>query len=82
MSKAGAGALLLTVAVAELWLAFWAAGWWHRCGALLVAVVGAALLAHALLAVALPLRAQPARRARRHEPASPRTTTRRVALAE
>jgi hypothetical protein len=46
LSEAGAGALLLTVAIVELALAFWAAGWWHRAGGLLAVAVGAALLAH------------------------------------
>jgi hypothetical protein len=69
VSQAGAGALLLAVAVVELWLAFGAAGWWHRGGASLVAVAGGALLARALAAVALRLHAEPARHARRRESA-------------
>jgi hypothetical protein len=52
VSQAGAGALLVAVAAAELWLAFWAAGWWHRSAASALALVGAALLARAV-AVAL-----------------------------
>jgi hypothetical protein len=52
ISQAGAGALLFAAAALELWLAFWAAGWWHRCGAVLVAAVGAAVVARALVAVA------------------------------
>jgi hypothetical protein len=49
VSQAGAGVLLVAVAVAELWLAFWAAGWWHRSAASGLAFVGAALLARAFV---------------------------------
>ncbi len=70
VSQAGAGALLLGVSVIELWLAFWAAGWLHRCGALVIAVAGAAILVRALAGVAPPLRAATARRARRPREAS------------
>jgi hypothetical protein len=49
VSQAGAGALLVAVAAAELWLAFWAAGWWHRSAASALALVGAALLARAVV---------------------------------
>lgn len=57
VSQAGAGALLLAVAVVELWLAYWAAGWLHRSGGVLVAAAGATLLARALAAAAPSLRA-------------------------
>lgn len=52
VSQAGAGVLLAAVAVAELWLAFWAAGWGHRLAASGLALTGAALLTRAV-AVAL-----------------------------
>ena len=81
-SQAGAGALLVTIAVVELWLAFWAAGWWHRCGASLVAVVGAALLVRAVAAIALPPRTEPARRVRRRQPEPPPARAGRVVLAD
>jgi hypothetical protein len=51
VSQAGAGALLITTAVVELWLAFWAAGWWHRGAASLVAAVGTVVLARAFAAL-------------------------------
>lgn len=60
VSQAGAGAMLIAVAVAELWLAFWAAGWWHRTAASALAIVGAALLARAV-AAALQRRPRPER---------------------
>jgi hypothetical protein len=50
VSQAGAGALLVAVAVSELWLAFWAAGWWHRSAASALALAGAVLLARAVAA--------------------------------
>jgi hypothetical protein len=61
LSQAGAGALLVAVAITELWLAFWAAGWWHRSAGLLVGVLGAAVLARAIVAVRRPRPARPAR---------------------
>lgn len=65
VSQGGAGALLFAVAVAELWLAFWAAGWLHRIAASGLALVGAALLARAVV-VALQRR----RRSERAHPAA------------
>ena len=82
VSQAGAGALLLAVAVVELWLAFWAAGWSQRCGASLVAVVGAALLVRAVAAIVLPLRADLARPVRRLEPHPAPAPAARAVLAE
>ena len=55
VGQAGAGALLVGIAFAELFLAFWAAGWLHRCCAGLVVAIGAALLAHALSPLARSL---------------------------
>jgi hypothetical protein len=81
VSQAGAGGLLLSVALVELWLAFWAAGWWHRSAALLVVLVGAALLLRAI-AAALPPRSGPAPRAERRPPASRLNAPARVALVE
>jgi hypothetical protein len=60
VSQAGAGALLVAVSVAELWLAFWAAGWWHRLAASGLLLSGAALLARAVV-VALLRRRRPER---------------------
>ena len=54
VSKAGSGALLLAVAIVELALDYWAAGWWQRSGALLVVALGAALLAREALAFVRP----------------------------
>ena len=51
VSQAGAGALLVAVALVGLWLTFWGAGWWHRCAGSGLALVGAALLARAVVAV-------------------------------
>jgi hypothetical protein len=51
VSQAGAGGLLLGIGLVELVLGFWAAGWWQRGGALLLAVVGAALLARGIAAI-------------------------------
>ena len=82
VSQAGAGALLLAVAVVELWLAFWAGGWWQRCGASLVAVIGAALLVRAAAAIALPLRTEVAPLARRWRSEPPPTPAGRVVLAD
>jgi len=47
IAQAGAGALLIAVAVVELALAFWPAGWWHRGTGLGVAFAGAVLVASA-----------------------------------
>jgi hypothetical protein len=54
VSKAGAGALLVAVAIVELALDYWAAGWWQRSGALVVIAFGAALLAHEAIAIVRP----------------------------
>jgi hypothetical protein len=47
--------LLSGVGVVELTLGFWAAGWWQRGGALLLAVIGAALLVRGIAAIARTL---------------------------
>lgn len=44
VGQAAAGGLLLSIAIVELVLGFWAAGWDHRAVALSVAGVGIALL--------------------------------------
>jgi hypothetical protein len=67
VTQAGAGALLLAIALVELWLAFWAAGWWHRGGAFALAIAGAVLLVHAVRAVGLPLRRESSRGRPRRE---------------
>jgi hypothetical protein len=82
VSQVGAGVLLLTVAVVELWLAFWAAGWWHRGGASLIAVVGAALVVRAVATIAVSARPELARRAPQQEFVSRRPAPVRVVLAE
>jgi hypothetical protein len=81
VSQAGAGALLLAVAGAELWLAFWAAGWLHRLAASGLALVGAALLARAVVA-ALGRRRRPERALRAPVPASVETLPAGLVRAE
>ena len=54
VGQSAAGAFVLAVAIAELMLGFWAAGWWQRSAALLVATVGAACLAHGLRQLVAP----------------------------
>ena len=49
VSQAGSGALLVGIAVSELWLEFSSVGWLHGFGAMLVAALGAALLVRGLL---------------------------------
>jgi hypothetical protein len=82
VSQIGAGALLLIVAVVELWLASWAAGWWHRCGASLVAAVGAVLLSRAVAAIGLRSPGGSAREALRPESVARRRAHPHIALAE
>jgi hypothetical protein len=55
VSQAGAGGLLSAVGVVELALAFGAAGWSHRAGAAVVALIGAVLLVRGLAAILGPL---------------------------
>jgi hypothetical protein len=80
-SQAGAGALLLGIALAELLLAFWSAGWWHRSAALAVAVVGIVLLVRAATAIGLAPRV-PAVGVSPLRPTAARTATPRVVLAK
>lgn len=83
VSQAGAGALLLIVAVVELWLTFWAAGWWHRFGGLLVAAVGAVVLVRAFAALAPPrTRRDRAAEAQRAQPATATTAVVLLELAQ
>lgn len=82
LSQAGAGALLVALAVVELWLAFWAAGWWQRGGACLVAIAGAALVAHAVAAVAPPLHVKLRRHSPRRASRSPLAVPATVGFAE
>lgn len=82
LSQAGAGALLVALAVVELWLAFWAAGWWQRGGACLVAIAGATLVARAVAAVAPPLHVKLRRRSQGQASRPPLTVPRTVGLAE
>ncbi len=49
VAQVGAGALLLSVGVAELFLGVWSAGWWQRSGAVFLAAIGLALVARALV---------------------------------
>jgi hypothetical protein len=53
-SQAGAVALVLILAVVDLWLAFSGAGWLHRCGGSLVALFGLVLLVRGVAALAAP----------------------------
>jgi hypothetical protein len=82
VSQAGAGGLLSAVGVVELALGFWAAGWWQRGGALLLAVIGATLLVCRIAAIAPtlepPLRLVPASQPRRRSHDAVRTTTAHV----
>ncbi|MDQ3865934.1 MAG: hypothetical protein M3304_03770 [Actinomycetota bacterium] len=48
VAQAGAGGLLLSVDVAELFLGVWSAGWWQRSGVVVLAAVGLALVARAI----------------------------------
>ena len=51
VGQAAAGGLLLSIAIVELVLSFWAAGWHHRAVALSVAAVGLAFLASGVLEI-------------------------------
>jgi hypothetical protein len=52
IGQAAAGGLLLSIAIVELVLGFWAAGWHHRAVALSVAGVGVAFLASGIAEIA------------------------------
>ena len=56
VSQAAAGGLLLSIAVVELVLSFWAAGWHHRAVALSVAGVGLAFLMWGIAEIAVAAR--------------------------
>jgi uncharacterized membrane protein HdeD (DUF308 family) len=51
ISQAGAGGLLSAVGVVDFALAFGAAGWSHRAGAAVVALIGAVLLVRGIAAI-------------------------------
>jgi hypothetical protein len=53
VGQAAAGGLLLSIAIVELVLGFWAAGWHHRAIALSVAGVGLAFLASGVAEIAI-----------------------------
>ena len=57
VGQAAAGGLLIAVAVVELALGFWAAGWQQRAVALSVGCVGAAFMLSGLAQIALARRA-------------------------
>ena len=57
VGQAAAGGLLLSVAIVELVLGFWTAGWSHRAVALLVACVGLAFLTRGVVEIAVAVRA-------------------------
>jgi hypothetical protein len=57
VGQAAAGGLLLSTAIVELVLGFWAAGWDHRAVALSVAGVGLAFLACGIAEIAVAARA-------------------------
>jgi hypothetical protein len=54
--QAAAGGLLLSIAVVELLLGFWAAGWHQRAIALTIACLGAAFLASGIAEILVALR--------------------------
>jgi hypothetical protein len=56
VGQAAAGGLLLSIAIVELVLGFWAAGWHHRAVALSVAGLGLSVLASAVVDIATVLR--------------------------
>jgi hypothetical protein len=56
VGQAASGGLLLSIAVVELVLSFWAAGWLHRAVALSVAGVGLAFLACGIAEIAMAAR--------------------------
>jgi hypothetical protein len=60
VGQAAAGGLLLSIAIVELALGFWAAGWNHRAVALSVALVGLVFLALGVAEIAAAVRASPA----------------------
>jgi predicted phage tail protein len=66
---------VLTFAVVDLYLAFWGAGWWHRCGASLVALIGAVLLVRGVAALVAPHWTELARRDSRSRRTAPIATT-------
>jgi uncharacterized membrane protein HdeD (DUF308 family) len=65
-SQAGAGGLLSAVGVVELALGFGAAGWSHRAGAAVIALIGAVLLVRGIAAIVAAL--NPPRLARAGQP--------------
>jgi hypothetical protein len=56
VGQAAAGGLLLSIAIVELVLGFWAAGWNHRAVALSVAGAGLAFLACGVAEIAAAVR--------------------------
>jgi hypothetical protein len=56
VGQAAAGGLLLAVAIVELLLGFWAAGWHHRAIGLVVACLGAVPLTSGIAEIAVSLR--------------------------
>jgi hypothetical protein len=59
VGQAAAGALLLSIAIVELVLGFWAAGWHHRAIAFSMAGVGLAFLASGIAEIATAGRKSP-----------------------
>lgn len=53
VGQAAAGGLLLSTAIVELMLGFWAAGWHYRAVALAVACVGVAFLTSGIAEIAI-----------------------------
>ena len=56
VGQVAAGGLLVTIAVVELALGFWVAGWQHRAVALSIACVGIAFLLSGFAQIALARR--------------------------
>jgi hypothetical protein len=57
VGQAAAGGLLLSIAIVELVLGFWGAGWHHRAVALSVAGMGLAFLTSGIAEIAIAARA-------------------------
>ena len=76
VGQAAAGGLLLSIAIVELVLGFWAAGWQHRAVALAVAGIGLTFLASAVVEIAAARRSPTATVGRERVAARPEGSAR------